>query len=474
MIAAVLLLAVLRAPIRADEARPAPVGKPNIVFILVDDAGIGDFSAYGCRYGVTPNIDRLAAEGMKFNKAYSGSALCSPSRCSLMTGLHSGHAYIRDNWMNLGKLLPMASDTVTVARLLHDAGYVTGGFGKWGLGNPGTTGVPEKQGFDEFFGYYNQGHAHNYYTDHLLRNGTNVPIKQDGTHTWENYSATRITDETLKFIETNKGKPFFCYATWTLPHLDFVIPSNAPYSDKPWPETVKNYAAMIALIDKDVGLVMQKIKELGIDDKTLVIFSSDNGANQEFIELLGSTGGLRGGKDLLYEGGIRTPFIARWPGKIPPGSSSDQLTSFPDFLPTACEVAGVPIPSRLDGISMLPTLLGKEQLKSHDRLYFELYFDHYDPFFQQAVIWNGWKGYRHGITNPMELYNLKSDPTEKTNIASEHPEIVESIERIMKKEHDDSPYYRVDGNYANGKPKQGYKEAILDFLKSKYNLLSNL
>ena len=331
----------------------APPLKPNIVFIFVDDAGIGDFSAYGCKYGVTPNIDRMAAEGMKFTRAYSGSAVCAPSRCVLMTGQHTGHILRRANQSKHG-LLALPEGQMTVARLLQEAGYATGGFGKWGLGNPGTTGAAEKQGFDLFFGYYDQKHAHDFYTDYLVRNGVDEPMPQSGRQTWEDYSHTRIADETLKFIEQNKDRQFFCYAAWTPPHGDYVIPDNTQYSEEPWPETVRNYAAMVGLIDKDVGRLLQKIKDLGIDDNTLVIFSSDNGANKEFIETLASTGGLRGAKRMLYEGGIRTPFIARWPGKVPPGTTSDLLTSSMDFLPTAAELAGVPVP-RSTSRSMNPT-----------------------------------------------------------------------------------------------------------------------
>jgi arylsulfatase A-like enzyme len=368
----VVILGLLTATASAADSSSQVAKKPNIVFILADDAGIGDVSAYGCKYGVTPNIDRLAAEGMKFTRAYSGSAVCAPSRCVLMTGQHTGHTLRRSNQSKDG-LLSLPATQATVARLLHDAGYATGGFGKWGLGNPGTTGVPENEGFDLFFGYYDQKHAHDYYTDYLIRNSVNVPYQQSGKHTWEDYSHTRIADETLKFIEKNKDRPFFCYAAWTPPHQDYVIPDNAPYSGKPWSETDKNYAAMIALLDKDVGRVMQKLKDLGLAENTLVIFSSDNGANDEFVESLQSTGGLRGYKRLLYEGGIRAPFIARWPGKIQPGSTSDLLTTFMDFMPTAAELAGVPVPSGMDGISILPTLLGQNQSKQHEALYFEIY-----------------------------------------------------------------------------------------------------
>jgi arylsulfatase A-like enzyme len=414
----------------------APPLKPNIIYILLDDAGIGDFSAYGCKYGVTPNIDRLATEGMKFTRAYSGSAVCAPSRMVLMTGQHTGHILRRANQSKVG-LLALPAGQTTVARMLQNAGYATGGFGKWGLGNPETAGVAEKQGFDVFFGYYDQKHAHNHYTDYLIRNSVKVPIQQSGKHTWADYAPTRIADETLSFIEQNKDRPFFCYAAWTPPHGDYVIPENPVFSGKPWPEEIKSYAAMVALADRDVGRVMQKLKDLGIDDRTLVIFSSDNGANPEFIEPLGSTGGLRGHKRMLYEGGTRAPLIVRWPGKIQPGTTSDLLTAFVDFLPTAAELSGLPAPKGIDGHSIVPTLLGKGQPTRHESLYFEIY----EPYFQQAVRMGDWKGYRLGTKAPLELYDLKADPAEKQNIAAAHPDIVRKIEAIMKAEHSPSPYY---------------------------------
>ena len=423
---------MLLAPLAAAYAND----KPNIIFILADDAGVGDVSAYGCQYGATPNIDRLAAEGMKFTRAYSGSAVCAPSRCVLMTGQHTGHALRRANQSKVG-LLALPAGQMTVARLLHDAGYATGGFGKWGLGNPDTTGVAEKQGFDVFFGYYDQKHAHDYYTDHLIRNSVDVPYRQSGKQTWEDYSHTRIANETIEFIERNKDRPFFCYAAWTPPHGDFVIPENPTFSQQTWPEEVRNYAAMVALVDQDVGRVMQKLKDLGIDDKTLVIFGSDNGANLEFVEPLVSTGGLRGHKRMLYEGGIRTPFIARWPGTIKPGTTSDLLTSFVDFLPTAADLCGVPAPPGLDGRSITPALLGKDPQVPRESLYFEIY----EPFFQQAVRMGDWKGYRLGTKAPLELYDLKADPAEKQDIAAAHPDIVCQIEAIMTAEHTPSPHY---------------------------------
>ena len=451
--AAILGLLPVASP--AAESSPQPDKKPNIVFILVDDAGIGDFSTYGCKYGLTPNIDRLAAEGIKFSQAYSGSAVCAPSRCVLMTGQHTGHVLRRSNQSKVG-LLSLPADQPTVARLLHDAGYATGGFGKWGLGNPGTTGVAEKQGFDVFFGYYDQKHAHDYYTDYLVRNSVDVPYQQSGKHTWEDYSHTRIADETLKFIEDNKDRPFFCYAAWTPPHDEWVIPDNTPFSKEPWPVEIKNYAAMVSLIDKDVGRLMEKLKDLGIDDNTLVIFSSDNGANDECIEPLGSTGGLRGHKRMLYEGGIRAPFIARWPGKIEPGTTSELLTTFADFLPTAADAIGAPVPSGTDGISILPTLLGEQQTKLHDSLYFEIY----EPYFQQSVRLGDWKGYRLGTKAPLELYDLKSDPAEKHDLAAAHPDIVKNIEDIMVAQHTPSPHYDAPEQSEKGTKKPGQKKKV--------------
>jgi arylsulfatase A-like enzyme len=413
----------------------AQIMKPNIVLILADDAGIGDFSAYGCKYGTTPNIDRLAREGMLFTRAYSGSAVCAPTRCVLMTGRHTGHAVRRANQSKDG-LIPLPAGQATVASVLKQAGYATGGFGKWGLGNPGTTGVPEKHGFDLFYGYYDQVHAHDYFTDHLVRNSADVPVPGHEKQDWKAYSHTLIANETLKFIEQNKDKPFFCYAAWTLPHGNFVIPSNEPYSDKPWPKATKNYAAMIKLLDVDVGRVMQKLKELGLDDKTLVMFSSDNGANQQFVEHLSSTGELRGQKRFLYEGGIRAPFIARWPGRIAPGSISDLLISHVDFMATAAELGGVEAPKN-DGISILPTLLGDKPRSSREHLYWEIY----EPQFQQAVRIDDWKGYRTGTHAPLELYHLKDDPQEKNNVAATNPSVTKKIETIMAGEHTPSSHW---------------------------------
>ncbi len=458
----VLLIALILSNLCSSVNAAQPT-KPNIIFILADDAGIGDFSAYGCKYGKTPNIDRLASEGMRFTSAYSGNAVCAPSRCSLMTGLHPGHAAVRANAMaSSDNYQALPAGQATVAQVLHDAGYATGGFGKWGLGNVGEISVPEKVGFDVFFGYYDQGKAHNYFPDSLLRNSVEVPLHQSGKNTWDDYSATRIATETISFIEQNKDRPFFCYAAWTLPHKNYVIPNNAPYGGESWTQTTKNYAAMVGLVDKDVGRVMQKLKELHLDDNTLVIFASDNGANKEFITPLGSTGGYRGFKRMLYEGGIRTPFIARWPSKIAPSTTSDVLTTFIDFLPTASAVAGTAAPKGIDGISILPTLLGQPQTEKHEQLYFEIY----EPIFQQSLRMGNWKGYRKGTADPLELYDLKTDPKEETNLAAQHPGTVKQIEDAMAKAHTPSPHYDTPahGGKRKGKNAAGDTGASLQDL----------
>lgn len=412
---------------------------PNLVFILADDSGLGEFGCYGGTAIPTPNVDRLAREGMLFSNAYSGSAVCAPTRCVLMTGQHPGHGLRRANQSKIG-LLALAPGTPTVARLLQGAGYATGGFGKWGLGNEGTTGAAEKQGFDLFYGYYDQVHAHSYFPDDLTRNGVRekLPGNRDGKGT--QYSHDLIEAETLRFIEAGAraGKPFFCYAAWTLPHGKFEIPSYAQFADRPWPEPVKIHAAMIARLDAGVGKVVAKLRALGIDRDTLVIFTSDNGATGPGQQTFNATAGLRGNKRHLYEGGIRAPFIAWWPGTIAAGRTSDLLTSHVDLMATAAELVGVPAP-RNDGISILPTLRGRAQAATHGALYWEIY-EGPSPF-QQAVRWGTWKGYRTGTKAPLELYDLARDGAEAINVAAQHPAEVKAIETIMAREHVPSPHY---------------------------------
>jgi arylsulfatase A-like enzyme len=422
-------------------SRPLPAAapaKPNLVFILADDSGLGEFGCYGGTAIPTPNIDRLAREGMRFTNAYSGSAVCAPTRNVVMTGQHPGHMLRRANQSKIG-LLALPADTVTTARLLKNAGYATGGFGKWGLGNEGTTGAAEKQGFDLFYGYYDQVHAHSYYPEDLTRNGVREPLPGNAGGKRGQYSHDLIEAETLRFIETQarSGKPFFCYAAWTLPHGKFEIPSHAAFADRPWPEPVKIHAAMIARLDEGVGRVMAKLREVGADANTLVLFSSDNGAAGPGLKTFNATAGLRGEKRHLYEGGIRAPFLARWPGRIQPGSTSDILTSHVDLFATAAELAGVKAPAS-DGISLLPTLLGRAP-QGHPWLYWEIY-EGPAPF-QQAVRMGPWKGYRTALKAPLELYHLGRDPAEKDNLAARHPQEVQAIETIMAREHVPSPHY---------------------------------
>jgi arylsulfatase A-like enzyme len=433
------LLLIVAALAIVGFVRAADGERPNIVFILADDSGLGEFGCYGGTSIPTPNIDRLAQEGMRFTRAYSGSAVCAPTRGVLMTGLHPGHGLRRANQSKNG-LLALEAGTVTVARLLRDAGYATGGFGKWGLGNEGTTGAAEKQGFDLFYGYYDQVHAHSYFPDDLTRNGVREKLPGNSGGKGTQYSHDLIEAETLKFIEAGaRGrKPFFCYAAWTLPHGKFEIPSHAQFADRPWPEAVKIHAAMIARLDAGVGRILGKLRELGIDGKTLVLFSSDNGAAGPGLATFNATAGLRGSKRDLHEGGIRAPFLARWPGRIAAKSTSDLLTSHVDLLATAVDLAGAKAP-RTDGLSIVPTLLGRAQATKHDFLYWEIY-EGPTPF-QQAVRQGKWKAYRTGTKAPLELYDLESDPAEERNLVSQHPNVVKAIEAIMAREHVPSPNY---------------------------------
>ena len=424
-----ILLAVLYSVVLVAEAGAAD-RPPNIVLIMADDLGIGEVGCYGGKVIPTPNIDRLASEGMRFTNAYSASAVCAPTRCGLMTGLHMGHATRRANGSKNGEV-PLKPEDVTIAELLKQAGYATGGFGKWGLGNVGTSGAPEKQGFDVFYGYYSQTHAHNYYPAFLIRNGESIPMPGgDGVPgkpgKGDAYSQDMIVDETLNFIESNKDRPFFCYAAWTLPHGHFVSPDASKFENRRWPQPVKNHAAMIARLDADVGRIVTKLKQLGLEENTLIIFTSDNGADGPGRTIWDGNAGLRGFKRHLYEGGIRTPLLVRWPSNVGPGRESDLLCGHVDVLATACELANARTPRVTDGISLVPTLLGREQSANHDWLYWEIYEGPHP--FQQAVRLDHWKGYRTALKGPLELYDLRSDPSEQSNVATNHPDVVAKIE----------------------------------------------
>lgn len=444
----------------------ADPAKPNIVFILADDLGSAEVGCYGQKKIHTPNIDRLAAEGMRFTRFYTGNAVCAPSRCCLMTGKHPGHAFIRDNKaMKPEGQYPIAASEVTLATLLKARAYATAAIGKWGLGQPGTPGDPNKHGFDLFFGYHCQAVAHNYYPKFLRRNDVRIDLEgNDGGDAGKQYSHDLMEAEALKFIEASKDKPFFLYVPFTIPHLALQVPEDslAEYKGK-FPETPYKgdkgyrphatpraaYAAMITRLDRSVGRIVAKLKELGLEGNTLVIFSSDNGpthggvggSDSTFFE---SAGNLRGLKGDLYEGGIRTPFVARWPGKIKAGTTSDLIAAFWDILPTLCDLAGAQVPKGIDGLSILPTLLGKGAQKQHKFLYWE--FPGYGG--QQAARLGDWKGIRTRMNKgnrKIELYNLASDPSEKNDVAALHPEIVAKVAAIFQREHAPSKVFPLKG-----------------------------
>jgi len=441
-------------PSCASESRSAGIKtkRPNIIFILADDLGYGDLGCFGQQTIQTPNIDRLAVEGMRFTDHYAGSTVCAPSRCCLMTGLHSGHTLVRGN-----ANVPLRPSDVTVAELLKQAGYTTGIIGKWGLGEADSTGIPNRQGFDYWFGYLNQRHAHNYYPKYLWRNEQKVELANEVNHIIGgsdrtpggvatkrvDYSHDLFAEEALRFVQKNKDRTFFLYLALTIPHANneagnkgMEVPSHGPYTDKDWPEPQKGHAAMITRMDGDIGRLMAKLKTLGLDENTFVFFSSDNGPHKEggadpaFFK---SSGPLRGYKRALYEGGIRVPTIARWPGKIKAGSVTDHISAFWDFLPTCCDLADIKTPEGIDGISMLPTLLGQSsKQKKHEFLYWEFH----EQGKRQAVRMGDWKGIRQNVAKnpngPIELYYLKTDIAEQHNVADRHPQIVAKIEDLMK------------------------------------------
>jgi arylsulfatase A len=435
-----------------QEARTQPV-KPNIIFIMADDLGYGELSCYGQQKFTTPHIDRLAAEGMRFTNYYSGSTVCAPARSSLLTGLHTGHTPIRGNSeVQPEGQRPMPGDTRTFAHLLKESGYTTGVVGKWGLGYPGSESVPLKMGFDYFFGYNCQRHAHHYFVDYQWENDQRIEYPE------KIYSHDETTRKGLEFIRKHKGNPFMLYMAYAIPHAELVLPDEylEPFrgkypEPKPWPDG-QHYggqaypraalAAMITHLDSDIGRLMQLLEELGIDDNTLVIFTSDNGPHVEGGNdpvFFNSNGGLKGFKRDLYEGGIRVPFIARWPGKIQPGTQSDHIAAHWDMFPTFCELANVTYEAEIDGISMVPALTGKKQT-AHDYLYWEFH----ELGARQAVRLNNWKGVKYNLRQgnaQLELYDLLNDPGETTNIAAENPEVVARIEQILNEARVPSPVF---------------------------------
>ena len=416
-----------------ESLRAKRQGGPNIIFILADDLGYGDLGCYGQTRIRTPNIDRLAAEGMRFTQCYAGSSVCAPSRCCLLTGLHTGHARIRGN-----ARVPLEPEDVTVAEILKSRGYRTAAIGKWGLGNEGTTGIPNKQGFDEWFGYLDQTHAHNYYPQFLWRNERQWEVPGNANGQKADYSHDWFTRTSTNFIRINQKYPFFLYLAYTIPHANnelkdkgMEVPNDAPYSKEDWPQQEKNKAAMITRLDADAGKILAKLKQLKLDQDTIIFFSSDNGPHREGgvdPKFFSSAGPLRGIKRDLYEGGIRVPMIVRWPGRVKAGSTNDQVWAFWDFLPTAAELTGAKAPRDIDGISMVPALLGAKQTHQHEFLYWEFH----ERGFQQAVRMDDWKAVKLAADKPLELYNLKTDSGEKENVADQRTDLTAKIEEYLK------------------------------------------
>jgi arylsulfatase A-like enzyme len=489
LIGALLALANLTTPSNAAER------KPNIILIIADDLGYGDLGCYGQQKIRTPNLDRMAAEGMRFTQNYSGSPVCAPSRCVLMTGLHSGHAYIRNNKsVQPEGQEPIPAETVTIPELLKAQGYVTGAFGKWGLGPFGSSGDPLKQGIDRFYGYNCQGKAHNFYPTQLWDNDRQVTLDNpefsahqkslpDGADpnnpasykqfAGKQYSADLIAEQARRFIRDNKDQPFFLFHPTTVPHLALQVPEDslAEYLGK-WPDPPyaggrgylphfaprAAYAAMITRMDREIGRMMALVKELGLDDNTIWLFTSDNGplngthnglAGTD-AEFFNSAAGLRDGKGSVYEGGIRVPLIVRWRGRIAAGKSCERVTGFEDMLPTLVELAGAKntTSKSVDGISFAPALLGKKQAP-RPFLYRE--FPAYGG--QQAIRVGDWKIVRQNLIGRpkakgkkveppiLELYNLKDDIAETKNVAAEHPDIVAKLQKIMREQHTPSSVF---------------------------------
>ncbi len=422
---------------------PATVERPNIVYVMVDDAGWGDYGANGSEHIQTPVFDRMCAEGIRFTDHYAGSAVCAPTRAVLMTGLHPGHARRRDNTATGGledfegrrPLVFLQDEDLTVAEVLQQAGYVTAGIGKWGIGNPGTTGSPDKQGFDHFYGYLDQVHAHDHYTDWLWRDGEREEIEANRAGGRQVYVHDLFEAETLRFVREHRDQRFFLYLPYTLPHGKYEIPSDAPYGDRPWSPREKNYAAMITRADQTVGRLLAVLEELELDERTIVFYTSDNGPNRAFLETLDSNGPFRGTKRFLTEGGLRAPMAVRWPGRVPAGVESDFVWSMTDWFPTACALAGVEAPDSLDGQSVLPTLLGEQQ----EPCAFQ-YWEIHHPF-QQAVRAGRWKAVRFGTLDPVQLYDLVEDPGEERDLAAAEPEVAARLARILDQEHTPSRYY---------------------------------
>lgn len=442
--------------------------KPNIILILADDLGYGELGSYGQKLIKTPVLDRMATEGMRFTQFYAGNTVCAPSRSVLLTGLHTGHTRVRGNAgpQNTAAQTLMSGD-VTFARVLQQAGYRTGLIGKWGLGLVDEPGEPRKQGFDSYFGFLSQTQAHNHFPDHLWRDGVKVPLPNDLVHLGAvegtGYATKRLAyagdlfaAEAHKFIAENAARPFLLYLSVIVPHANNErakalgdgneVPDFGPYADRPWTDTHKAHAAMITRLDAQIGELLADLKRRGLDENTLVLFASDNGPHEEagpgydpkFFDVCGP---LTGMKRALTEGGIRIPFIARWPGQIKPGTVSNHVGYFGDMMATLAEIGGGKVPASLDSISLAPTLLDRGPQPKHDFLYWEFY----EEGVSQAVLLEGhWKGLRLKTASaPLQLFDLDHDLAEQHDIAAKHPEVVARIADLMRTAHIDNAYWKI-------------------------------
>jgi arylsulfatase A len=490
----VLLLLPLLAALPDEDHYVPPERRPNVIYILADDLGYGELGCYGQEKIRTPNLDRVRREGMRFTQHYSGSPVCAPSRCVLLTGLHTGHAEVRDNWENGGwgefepeGQWPLAPETVTIAELLADNGYRCGAFGKWGNGGPGTTGHPNRQGFDTFVGYLCQRQAHNYYPTHLWRDDEKLPLPgNEYFHSHQRvpepleseeayyerfsgltYAPDVMIEAALDFIDECREEPFFLFYASPVPHGGLQVPRSeseayrGEFEEQPYlghegyvphPAPLSAYAGMITRMDREVGRILDRLDAHGLTEDTIVMFSSDNGTTFNAgvdAEFFDSTAGLRGLKCSVYEGGIRVPFLVRWPGHIRPGSTGGVPSSFQDVIPTVLELIGAETPEGLDGISLVPALFERWEQLQHDYLYWE-----YGG--QQALRVADWKGVRTGLRTGdlhMELYNLRTDPGETNDISSEMPQIVDYIAGLMEKAHTPSEAFPLPVfDYEPGSP----------------------
>ena len=482
--AACVALALMQLPQHKSNAAEGDKSarRPNIVFIMADDLGYGDLGCYGQKIIQTPHLDRMAAEGIRFRNFYAGCTVCAPSRSVLMTGQHMGHTHVRGNAGGSSMIQTLRDDDVTVAEVLKQAGYKTALCGKWGLGDdqPDNTGLPNDQGFDLFYGYLNQVHAHNYYPEFLWHNKKKNPLSNKvvssprkyggfaGGYATEriDYSHDLIAERAMKFVEANKAGPFFLYLPLTIPHANNEgtrgtgngqeVPDYGPYADRDWPDPDKGQAAMITRMDRDVGRLFALLKRLNIDENTVVMFTSDNGHHDEGghdTDRFDPNGPLRGMKRDLYEGGIRVPFIVRWPGHAPAGSISNHIGYFGDLMATAADLAGVDPPSNIDSVSFGPTIKGRaDEQQAHDYLYWEFY----ERGSKQAVRHKNWKAVRMPMfKGKTQLFDLDKDLGEAKDIAAQYPDVVRRLEGMMADAHRPHENWQPRGKLGNRQPEPG-------------------